>query len=341
MSLPSNVNASVDPQSAQPGTTIKFHASGFDANEGVVFWLTTPSGSAVGLDERSKARDDGTLSETIDIDTTNFEHGIWAVTAQGMDSSKTAVGYFHIGSTAQPVASSPDPGGGGGGGAAPSNVNATVTPEVGPPNTSFRFDAGGFDGNEDIDFWLTAPDGNAITFDHDEKSNDDGTIDTVVIDSNGFANGTWAMTAHGKESGKQAVGYFRVDSGAAPAPTPELQPATTATGKCAENAPSPPAEGVNAWMTEEDPELDTTTRACVQFVIGGKAIPGARVEATIRYQERDTELDPQLTDDTGVAEMKFKVRDDDDEVDSRAWIDIVVEYAGKRYTARTSFIPRD
>jgi hypothetical protein len=94
-------------------------------------------------------------------------------------------------------------------------------------------------------------------------------------------------------------------------------------------------------MTNEDPEIGHTTRLCVQLVQDGRGVWGAEVRATLRYEEKDTDIGPETTNNNGVAELKFRVRDDEDEVDSRVWIDVEAFYGGNRHTTRTSFIPRD
>jgi hypothetical protein len=227
----------------------------------------------------------------------------------------------------------------------PPNQNGVVVPEAGPPGTMFFFQAGGFEGEEDIVLWYTRPDGSTEPIDRDDvKSDSEGSInhENITIDSSGFGDGVWAITAQGDDSGEEgkAYAFFRIDSTLPPPPTPEPPPATRATGRCSDNAPEP-TEGLVAWMTEDEPELDETVRVCVQYIVDGKAIAGARVEGTIRYDEDDDDIGPEETNANGVAEIKFEVTDDDDEADSRVWIDIYLEHAGRRYQTKTSFIPRD
>lgn len=303
--------------------------------------MTAPDGTTTNLKDRAGTSREGYLIDRVTIDSGGFMGGVWAVTAQGRDSDRTAVAYFQVGGPA-PASAAPPPPQPQGRDWAPPNANASITPEVGPPGTIFQFDAHGFRRNETVIFWLTTPAGEARDFPGEARANDNGNIshENIRIDSRGFENGVWAITARGRDSDHQAIAYFRIDSGAPAPPAPEVPPAARATGECAENAPSP-SEGLHAWMTNEDPEIGHTTRLCVQLVQDGRGVWGAEVRATLRYEEKDTDIGPETTNNNGVAELKFRVRDDEDEVDSRVWIDVEAFYGGNRHTTRTSFIPRD
>ncbi len=225
----------------------------------------------------------------------------------------------------------------------PPNKNARMIPEAGPPGTIFIFEANGLKDGEDLMFWLTRPDQTTQELDYEAKADANGNIyGRISVDSTGFMGGVWAITVQGDESGEEgnAYAYFTIDGNLPPQPTPEPPPATRATGKCSENAPAP-ADGLIAWMTDDDPELDTTTRICVQFIRDGKGVQGADVRAEIQYDNDDDDVGPELTNINGVAELKFKVTDDEDEVDERADVEITVTYQGERMTTDTNFIPRD
>ncbi|NJN65786.1 MAG: hypothetical protein HC884_03265 [Chloroflexaceae bacterium] len=339
--LPANSNAVVEPQWGDPGTKFIFEAKGFASGEKVAIWLTAPDGTTKSLKDHASTNRDGYLVDRITIDSDGFMGGVWATTAEGRDSKRTAVAYFQVGGPA-PVAAAPVPSQPQGRDWAPANTNASIAPEAGPPGTIFQFDAHGFRKNETVIFWLTTPGGQARDFPGDASASDDGNLshENIRIDSRGFENGVWAMTAQGRDSKNQSIAYFRIDSAAPAQPTPEVPPATKATGECAENAPTP-GEGLHAWMTNDDPQIGHTTRLCVQFVQDGKGVWGAEVRATLRYEETDSDIGPETTNSNGVAELKFRVRDDEDEVDSRVWVDVETLYGGNRYTTRTSFIPRD
>lgn len=95
----------------------------------------------------------------------------------------------------------------------PRSINARVTPEIGPPGTTFLLTASGFVAGERVGIWVTAP--NQATFGAGAQAtaDDRGTIEgqnvTFTADQNA-AEGVWSFNARGVSSGREAVGYFRV-----------------------------------------------------------------------------------------------------------------------------------
>lgn len=95
----------------------------------------------------------------------------------------------------------------------PPGINARVTPEIGPPGTTFLLVAGGFVPGERVGIWVTAP--NQATFGAGFQATADarGTIEgqniTFTADQNA-AEGIWSFNARGVSSRREAVGYFRV-----------------------------------------------------------------------------------------------------------------------------------
>jgi hypothetical protein len=127
--------------------------------------------------------------------------------------------------------SDPGTGGGGGGGGGggtppvPSGVNARVVPDIGPPGTTFRFEAQGFEPDEQVGVWVTAPDQSTYDAGFQVEADGDGSITGEGIGltaTEDFMPGLWSFNAQGIESGVQAVGYFRIvpSGGGASAPTP-------------------------------------------------------------------------------------------------------------------------
>lgn len=95
----------------------------------------------------------------------------------------------------------------------PPSVNARVTPESGPPGTTFAFEASGFDPREDVGIWLTAPDQSTFGADFQARADGQGSIaheNISITASQDFIDGIWSFNAQGVRSGKQAIGYFRI-----------------------------------------------------------------------------------------------------------------------------------
>jgi hypothetical protein len=100
----------------------------------------------------------------------------------------------------------------------PASVNATVSPESGPPGTTFSFNATGFKDGERVGIWLTAPDQSTFDAGFQASANDDGTLadeDIKLETDTNFGPGIWSFNAKGVESEHEAIGYFRITSGAA------------------------------------------------------------------------------------------------------------------------------
>ncbi|NNJ10965.1 hypothetical protein EKD04_011540 [Chloroflexales bacterium ZM16-3] len=101
----------------------------------------------------------------------------------------------------------------------PPSVNATVSPESGPPGTSFAFVASGFDSGEKVGIWLTAPDQSTFGADFQATADSSGAItdaNIAITTDASFPVGIWSFNAQGVRSGKQAIGYFRISSAASP-----------------------------------------------------------------------------------------------------------------------------
>ncbi|MCL5256859.1 MAG: hypothetical protein M1319_03565 [Chloroflexi bacterium] len=104
----------------------------------------------------------------------------------------------------------------------PACVDASVTPKGGPVGTTFSMNIWGFTPNEQIGYWVNAPDGSIV-----------GTIQTVSIGPTGgvegltfptdssYPLGIWSVVFQGTQSGHQSIAYFKLTGeGAAPAPAP-------------------------------------------------------------------------------------------------------------------------
>lgn len=100
----------------------------------------------------------------------------------------------------------------------PPNVNATVSPSSGPPGTIFSFNATGFEDGEKVGIWLTAPDHSTSDVGFQARANGDGTLEDeeIALTTDGtFSPGIWSFNAKGIDSEHEAIGYFRITTGAA------------------------------------------------------------------------------------------------------------------------------
>jgi hypothetical protein len=97
---PPNVNATVTPEQAVAGTRFDVTLTGFEPGEGVSVWLTYPNQAVEAAPELGQADANGvaTLFGTtpIRVNTGSGGAGIWALTGQGVNSGRTAVGYFTV-----------------------------------------------------------------------------------------------------------------------------------------------------------------------------------------------------------------------------------------------------
>lgn len=103
----------------------------------------------------------------------------------------------------------------------PPNVNAVVSPDVGPPGERFTFQAYGFEKYEQVGIWLTAPDHTTIDSDMPARADEDGSIAHEHISiktKTGFMDGIWSINAQGLKSGNHAVAYFRISRAIVAAP---------------------------------------------------------------------------------------------------------------------------
>jgi hypothetical protein len=96
--MPVSENAVVVPEIGPPGTTFLFSAVGFEPNERVGIWLTTPDQSTFDAEFQARADDDGSIAdEGIGIVTNeDFPEGIWSFNARGVESGHEARGFFRI-----------------------------------------------------------------------------------------------------------------------------------------------------------------------------------------------------------------------------------------------------
>ncbi len=110
--------------------------------------------------------------------------------------------------------------------ALPQSFHAFVKPKIGIPGSSFALEAHGFEGGEIVGIWLSGPNEENFDVQMNVKADKDGVIGRHGLLNVGtkrdFFEGVWAINAQGVDSGRHAVGYFRlsrsVDPSVLPAP---------------------------------------------------------------------------------------------------------------------------
>jgi hypothetical protein len=135
----------VSPASGVPGTTFVFFAEGFDDKEEIGWWVVAPDREtyAGGVDVFAN------INGRFDGSWTSPEWaipGVWRIVIQGVEETfEPVVIEFTITADDGPPAAPPPP-------------PYTVTPETGPPGTTFSFEARGLQSGEDVGYWANAPD---------------------------------------------------------------------------------------------------------------------------------------------------------------------------------------
>lgn len=135
------------------------------------------------------------------------------------------------GTAAPPTAAPPTP--------APETQCADVPPPVNgrirpsscvERGTTIRVDAFGFQPNEQVGFWLTAPDASVYGTIETVDIGSQGAVSDLPLRTNNLDPGLWYLVFEGVASKHQAIIYFKILApGGSPAPTPPGNPPAQAT----------------------------------------------------------------------------------------------------------------
>jgi hypothetical protein len=173
----------VEPEIGLPGTTFTFFADGFTSGEALDTWLSGPNGATYDLRDIAASREgeanwDWTAPPDIAV-------GEWSMIARGFQSRVQHIIPFRISPEADPEV----------------NIPYGVTPESGPPGTTFTFFAEGFRGGERVSVWLTAPDGTTVrvgdpeVYEADElPADENGRLEVTWTSPPDAQRGTWNLT---------------------------------------------------------------------------------------------------------------------------------------------------
>lgn len=205
---PGSPEVRVAPASGGPGTVFAVQGEGFQPGEGVALWVTAPNAQVRPIEQRPGADNAGSITAAnVRFSTAGFANGRWAITAQGVTSGRTAVGYFNI---TGPVG---DPNRLG------TILQTTLVPEgrgsVAPlaavPGSGFVFTASGYDPTEEVGVWLTRPNNGGLepvderTITRDGKGNI-----RVVIQPQNRTEGIWQVTGQGKNTRRAVTAKFKL-----------------------------------------------------------------------------------------------------------------------------------
>lgn len=199
----------ISPTSGGPGTTFNVVVGGFTPGERVGTWLNEPGGARHDSQSPWLLADDNGEARWQWTAPADVPSGRWQAVSQGVQSGVEVVLEFELSGT-----SGPPP-------APPTGPYGTVTPDRGPPGTTFRFDVAGFEPGETIVYFAENPDRTP----QEQRT-------TAVADANGAASweftppidpatrvGAWHMSAYGETSRRELVVGFMVTA-------PDARPAT-------------------------------------------------------------------------------------------------------------------
>lgn len=128
----------------------------------------------------------------------------------------------------------------------PATVSGAPTP-VGV-NASIVFSGNGFDPNEFLSVWITAPDGTSMVLPGSQADANGGFSVTVSFSS----TGQWQATAHSIASGKEVTGTYAVGATTTTTTSPVTGTAPTDTSASGTAAPGALPAGIGAPVTFSD-----------------------------------------------------------------------------------------
>jgi hypothetical protein len=177
----------VSPPAGAPGTTFAFFAEGFDEKEEIGWWVSSPERQtyAGGVDVFAN------IHGRFEGSWTSPEWaipGTWSIIIQGVEETFEPV-VIEVTITADdgpPAAPPPPP--------------YTVTPEAGPPGTTFSFEARGLQSGEDVGYWANAPDRTIYPGPHQISANRQGILRWEWTAPEDAMPGKWTMAVQSSVS---------------------------------------------------------------------------------------------------------------------------------------------
>ncbi len=165
------------------GRVVEFSGSGFTPDGRVSSWATAPDGSVLS-GPATFADDAGNFTISFDIPAAT-EGGQWAMTAFDWQTQIPVFASFNV--IGRPADTARRMG--------------WSAPEEGPFGSTFAFAAVGFDPNETVSYWITAPDATiAAAYPASATANDQGRVDITWTTPASGLSGTWVLTIQGIDS---------------------------------------------------------------------------------------------------------------------------------------------
>jgi hypothetical protein len=207
----------VSPASAPAGSTFRFTVTGYLPDEQVSFWAMDPENKPDPNKRELVCDKQGSVTWEWEVQA-DRKPGVWTMYTRGAAARQVASVTFVVT------------------GDRPEDIR--MEPTSGKPGTMFQFYATGFHADEEMDFWLTGPQTPQRRFD---QSYDHLAEKTLYADSQGEVwwtwtapansmDGTWTMTARGRDSRRERTITFPIVRDA-PLPQPYyVVPASGAPG---------------------------------------------------------------------------------------------------------------
>jgi hypothetical protein len=196
--LPASVSAQesgVAPASGRPGDTFRFFAAGFRPGEPVNYWVSAPGDIVLGNVEYEVRANNAGRAEWEWRVPRSGQAGYWLMVGRGRDSGIERPIPFEVLPGGEPAEES---------------KVIDVLPKVGGPGTTFEFIGRDFDGEEDVGYWLNAPDGRIVSSRAYRVGADDGDAAWSWRAPADALRGRWQMVARGKDSNIERTIFFEI-----------------------------------------------------------------------------------------------------------------------------------
>jgi len=199
--LPTQGNAFVVPLAAPAGIPFVLLASGYTQNETVKSWITKPDGKSQALAASAVSfNSEGVVQ--VQVASAGLAEGLYIVAAKGVSSGLTSSATFKV--TSDYVA--------GPGTARPQNSNGQVTPVEGRKGTVFQIRGQGLQQNEQLEFWITEPNGSYTLVPQNALADREGRVGYEppldLVSTGQFQPGVYGIHFRGKSSGQRVDIYF-------------------------------------------------------------------------------------------------------------------------------------